>query len=491
MTTTRKGNSTKRGGRTKSVPDPAALRTRSTRNSNKNNINGGGDDSFDKENNTRSIVPYVKGKTKKHRQILSPSSWSNTIISPKKKKTKTSSLPVVVATISPVSYRTRGKLALLNRPPPLPIVPVVKAYFHFHYNENITSILTSNRLLQDVIYEGDEVGLMMLQLYWEETKHQGFGSLICRVDDMGRCALHYAAVAPNEVDTTSCLKILLKYNVDVNVQTKIGATPVSLASHKGKIGCLKVLLKAKADVSTSESGFPLIVAQNEAVVTMLVKAGASVNAKNSEGISALMFACHKRRIDVINRLLELEADVNIQCDGDTPLMSACSYGNEDVVRVLLAHKPDLEIKCPLGMTALMMSSIADNENIVCMLVSAGANVNARGLHGEVLHYAVHCNHDKIVSRLLKGGANPNQQNHNGFTPMHVVARRLDDNSRIVEWIKAKRIFDLLTSYGANGQLVGAGGIPSNHNYERVSRKVEAWKDQSAEVNNFLANLRTT
>ena len=377
MTTTRKGNSTKGGGSNgndkNTIPsngsENSTIRRMVTRNSNKNNSNGAGDDdTSDKENNNRSIVPSAKGKTKNRRQILSPSSVSNTAISPKKKKTKTSSLPVVIPTTSPVSYRTRGKLALLNRPPPLPIVPVTKAYFHYHYNMDLSNLRGSNSLLRLIIQQGDEVGLRMLKLYWNEAFRKGFDKLLNRRDVVGCGAVHYAALAPKGVDVTSCLKFILDCKGDVNMQEKGGVTPVSLVTDSGNNKMLKIMLDYKADVNLSDrSGcVPLCVARDAAAVTMLVKAGASVNSISPSGVTPLYTACHRSRIGVIHRLLDFKADINYQMNGITALMAATYKGKIDVVRHRIRFRckvchADLGFKFQAGGNEINMLKIIDGE----------------------------------------------------------------------------------------------------------------------------------
>ena len=73
----------------------------------------------------------------------------------------------------------------------------------------------------------------MLQLYWDETCREGFTALLNRQDDRGNYALHYTCSASSGVDTTSCLKFLLKFNVDVNIHNKFGHTPTIIACFRG------------------------------------------------------------------------------------------------------------------------------------------------------------------------------------------------------------------------------------------------------------------
>lgn len=84
---------------------------------------------------------------------------------------------------------------------------------------------------------------------------------------------------------------------------------------------------------------PLILAASagrEKVVKLLLNEGASVNAHNSGGHSALQYAASKNWKSIVVALLERDANVNIADKrGATPLHRAASKGNIEIVRLLL------------------------------------------------------------------------------------------------------------------------------------------------------------
>lgn len=56
------------------------------------------------------------------------------------------------------------------------------------------------------------------------------------------------------------------------------------------------------------------------------------------GQTALMLGVSHDREDMVQALLNCQADVNLQDhDGSSALMLACRHGNADMVRLLLAH----------------------------------------------------------------------------------------------------------------------------------------------------------
>ena len=124
-----------------------------------------------------------------------------------------------------------------------------------------------------------------------------------------------------------------------------------------------VLLSAGADVNAKSGGStPLMMAvfckKNPKVISVLLNAGADVNAKSGNGSTALHIEmldtlCHAR-YEVTSQLLNAGADVNAKtADGVTPLMRAMECGaNTDVILLLLDAGADANAKDKQGKAAL-------------------------------------------------------------------------------------------------------------------------------------------
>jgi hypothetical protein len=89
------------------------------------------------------------------------------------------------------------------------------------------------------------------------------------------------------------------------------------------------------------------------IINILLKAGAKVNAKDSDGLTPLMNAAmHNENLDVITTLLKAGADVNAKSkDGTTPLMCVRDNPNPDVFDTLLSAGADAKATDDEGKTA--------------------------------------------------------------------------------------------------------------------------------------------
>ncbi|NDH10052.1 MAG: ankyrin repeat domain-containing protein, partial [Gammaproteobacteria bacterium] len=125
--------------------------------------------------------------------------------------------------------------------------------------------------------------------------------------------------------------------------------------------------------------------EHVAVVRDLLASGADVNAKNSHGITALMFAARVEHVAVVRDLLASGADVNA--------------------------------KDSHGSTALMHAASAEHVEVVRLLIEKGANVNAQTAHGwTALMYAAmfgHVDFTEVIRELLEQSADVNLQNKDG------------------------------------------------------------------------------
>lgn len=123
-----------------------------------------------------------------------------------------------------------------------------------------------------------------------------------------------------------------------------------------------------------------------------------VNAVNGHDETPLMYLAvigeTKRAADLIAK----GAKVNRL--GWTPLHYAASKGHLETVKLLLSHKALVNAPSPDGTSPLMMAAYAGSEDVVRVLLAAGADVTARNLRGEdAALWARRKNHNQLAAKL--------------------------------------------------------------------------------------------
>jgi ankyrin repeat protein len=138
-----------------------------------------------------------------------------------------------------------------------------------------------------------------------------------------------------------------------------------------------------------------------------IERGADVNAKASDGRTALMTAAAAGDAALVRRLLAAGAKVNATNGrGGTALMYASVRGDLETVTVLLQKEADVDARASNGWTALMIASASGDDDVAARLIEAGADVNAADIYGWTpLMRAIHEGRTGIV-RLLVQRAHP-------------------------------------------------------------------------------------
>jgi ankyrin repeat protein len=147
------------------------------------------------------------------------------------------------------------------------------------------------------------------------------------------------------------------------------------------------------------------------LVRALLTAGANVKLKNQFGTSAITEAAIIGSAPIIDALLKAGADPNTKNpEGETPLMAVARSGNVDAARLLLEARADINAKENFGgQSALMWAAAQRQAEMVKLLASKGADLNARGV--------VRQWERKVIKE-----PRPKDMNKGGFTPLIYAAR---------------------------------------------------------------------
>ncbi|TKY62876.1 Ankyrin-3 protein [Spatholobus suberectus] len=175
----------------------------------------------------------------------------------------------------------------------------------------------------------------------------------------------------------------------------------------------------------------------------------AVDSVDPNGDTLLHVATSRCRPDLVQLLLEFNADIEAKNrSGSTPLEAACSSGEELIVELLLAHKATTERKesSPLG--AIHLSAREGHVEVLRLLLLKGASVDSLTRDGNTaLHLAVKEGKRDCARLLLANNARTEiRDSRDGDTCLHVAAG-LGDESMV----------KLLLNKGANKDVRNFSG----------------------------------
>jgi len=255
------------------------------------------------------------------------------------------------------------------------------------------------------------------------------------------------AAQQNDVASAS---LLLKAGAKPNeAQPKTGLTPLMIASSMSNAQAVDVLLDNKANPNTvdangytalhrsvRDSDYGVNVGAKDKILTIvksLLKHGANPNVRLE--VPAAIAAEELKNTGVANyRKRAALTLTEIDLQGATPLLLAAEVNNYDVIKTLIDAGADATIATEKGTTALIMASGAgtdvqrerpDEERALAvdtakLLIEHGVDVNAAGQYGwTALHSAAYQGIKDLISYLVSKGANVNEVDAFGQTPLSI------------------------------------------------------------------------
>ena len=178
---------------------------------------------------------------------------------------------------------------------------------------------------------------------------------------------------------------------------------------------------------------PLAVASSfglKPVAKFLIDEGMGVNAADAKGQTAMCFAALEGRTSTIAMLLAHGADPDLSIKrfpDSAPLLAAIDTNQEDMVDLLLTAGADVNFPSRGGRTPLIVPSCGGYSGIVSQLIRAGARVNDSDCDGRApLSWAAGNIHpeDKVAVAkfLIAAGAEIDAKDINGATALWYAAK---------------------------------------------------------------------
>ena len=191
----------------------------------------------------------------------------------------------------------------------------------------------------------------------------------------------------------------------VNAHTEQGVSVVLLAAYYGEPGIADLLIKrgAAMDIfATAATG------RLEKVQSWVEKQPDLVNDYNHDGFQPLGLAAFFGHQAIVEYLLVQGAAVNSPSNNSqhvTPLISATARGNLEITRLLISHGADVNARQINNFTAMHNAAQNGQIEMAALLLAHGAEINARSQDGRTpLAFALEKDHTVMVEYLQKQGA---------------------------------------------------------------------------------------
>jgi len=179
---------------------------------------------------------------------------------------------------------------------------------------------------------------------------------------------------------------------------------------KGDIEAVKRELSKRVDLNAKDSSgnTALMYASDKNfinVVKLLIQNGARTNEINYSGNTALSLASfNENGLEVVKILVQSGANVNIKILplNRTPLMFACLKGITEIAKFLIKSGANINAVDTDKVNGLMMALYKGHINTAKMLIEAGIKIFHNNINGrDALHYARYYGYSEIVDILSK------------------------------------------------------------------------------------------
>lgn len=217
----------------------------------------------------------------------------------------------------------------------------------------------------------------------------------------------------------------------------IGGTAIACSSSDTNLTNVYEEIDMKEDLL-----FNAIQDNNLPVVKQLITHKVDLEQRNAKGETPLMYAVYLKRNAIATVLIEAGANVNAQDKVlNSPFLYAGAEGNLEIVQLSLKHGADFTVFNRYNGSALIPAAEKGHLEVVKLLVNyPGYPINhVNRLGWTALMEAIVLSdggtlHTDIVDELIKGGVNVNIPDSDGITPLQHAQKR--NYQSIVKLLKA-------------------------------------------------------
>jgi ankyrin repeat protein len=293
-------------------------------------------------------------------------------------------------------------------------------------NDNVFPILTET--IDEILKSSSKYPLLQYAAqYW--------GYHACRSPERNMLDL-ILGFLEQESKLVCFLMHALNYRYGASGRRTVADVPkLQIAACFGLRETARALLERGADVEArSSDGWTALSSAawtgQEAVVELLLERGANIEARTEHGWTALANASRNEHFGVVCKLLANGADIETETDnGWTPLRTAAFHQHDSVICLLLERGADIESKSDKGWTALLTAALYQRESAIRLLLDKGANIEAKNSRGWTsLDQVVHRGDNNLTKLLLQNGARVDTKSEDRCTPLIRAAKGGDERT---------------------------------------------------------------
>lgn len=278
----------------------------------------------------------------------------------------------------------------------------------------------------------------------------------------------------SESGKLDCVQALIKAGADIDHKNSNGASSIHLAARHNRLDCVKCLVKSGAKVKDTwalyKTSLIHTVLQNHddgPMLENLIKKGANVNAKTSNGTTAFMIAAAKGALTSLNVLLKKKVSIDeLNVSNKSALMLAAQNGRIQCLDRLIRSGANVNLFSGKGPTAFSLACRHQHLDCVKHLINEGAEINPKCTNKEVefpLTAALdNFNLKKgkdLLLWLLDNGANIHGSGKSGDTVLHVLLRKQPRDISLVE--KCLDLGARMDGTNAKGETLLMVAAPNN------------------------------
>ncbi|VVA96998.1 unnamed protein product [Arabis nemorensis] len=273
------------------------------------------------------------------------------------------------------------------------------------------------------------------------------------VDKDGDPPLVFALAA----GSPQCVHVLIKKGANVRSRLREGSGPsvAHVCSYHGQPDCMRELLVAGADPNAVDDEGETVLHRaiakkyTDCAIVILENGGSrSMAVSNAKCLTPLHMCVASWNVAVIKRWVEVSCPeeisqaINIPSPLGTALCMAASIRNDhekegrELVQILLAAGADPSAQdTQHGRTALHTAAMANNVELVRVILDAGVSANIRNVHNTIpLHMALARGANSCVSLLLESGSDCNLQDDEGDNAFHIAADAAKMIRENLDWL---------------------------------------------------------